>query len=59
MPTASVGAPPVRERTVFSPTSLAICVSISGVMTKPQLEILAAASAAVVPIKAGGLFIAK
>ena len=59
MPTASVGAPPVRDSTVFSPTSVASWVNVSGVMTKPQLEILAAASAAVVPITAGGLFMAK
>jgi hypothetical protein len=30
MPTASVGAPPAREMMVFSPTSLAVCVSIRG-----------------------------
>ena len=36
MPTASVGAPPVRERMLVSPTSWAIWVSTSGVTTKPQ-----------------------
>jgi len=59
MPTASVGAPPVRDSTVFSPTSCASCVRASGVITKPQLEIFWAASAAVDPITAAGLFIAK
>ena len=38
MPTASVGAPPVRERMVVSPISLAVAVSTSGVSTKPQLR---------------------
>ena len=41
MPTARVGAPPVRDNTVFSPTSLASWISASGAITKPQLEILA------------------
>ena len=38
MPTASVGAPPVRDRMVVSPTSCAIWVSMSGVTAKPQLR---------------------
>ena len=59
MPTASVGAPPARDRMVVSPISLAICVSVSGVMTKPQLEMVAAAWTAVVPIMPAGLFMAK
>ncbi|MCY1215099.1 hypothetical protein D9M68_799240 [compost metagenome] len=59
MPTASVGAPPVRPRMVVSPTSLAVCSSISGVTTKPQPEIVAAACCTVVPTSAPGLFIAK
>ena len=36
MPTASVGAPPARDRIVPSPTSVAVWVSMSGVITKPQ-----------------------
>ena len=36
MPTASVGAPPVRDMIVASPTSCAICVSMSGVTVKPH-----------------------
>ena len=59
MPTASVGAPPVRESTVVSPTSLATWVSISGVTVKPQPEIVAAACAALVPIRPAPLFMAK
>ena len=43
MPTASVGAPPVRDSTVISPTSCATCVSWSGVTTKPILETTTAA----------------
>ena len=59
MPTASVGAPPVRERIVVSPMFFAVCVIISGVIVKPQLEIVCAACAAVVPMIATGEFIAK
>ena len=59
MPTASVGAPPARDRMLFSPMSLAVWAIISGVMTKPQLEITWAALAAVVPSTAAGEFIAK
>ena len=59
MPTASVGAPPVRDRMEFSPMSTAVCLSISGVIVKPQLEMTCAAFAAVVPMTADGEFIAK
>ena len=59
MPTARVGAPPAREMMVFSPTSLAVWVSISGVTTKPHWEITWAACSAVVPMIAAGLFMAK
>ncbi len=59
MPTASVGAPPAREMMVFSPTSLAVCTSTSGVITKPQFDTAAATASGVVPIAAAGLFIAK
>src|SRR4051812_5914132 len=58
-PPASVGAPPVRERIVFSPISLAVFVIWSAVTVKPQVEILAAAEAASAPIAAGEAFIAK
>ena len=43
MPTASVGAPPARDSSVFSPTSWAIWVSMSGVTVKPQPETTCAA----------------
>ena len=59
MPTASVGAPPVRDRMVNSPTSCATWVSISGVTRKPQSDTPAAACAAVVPISPAELFMAK
>ncbi len=54
MPTASVGAPPVRDRIVLSPTFVAASFSMSGVTAKPQLEIAAAAVSGVVPMTAGG-----
>ena len=38
MPTASVGAPPVRESIDSSPTSFATCVNMSGVTRKPQFD---------------------
>ena len=53
MPTASVGAPPAREMIVPSPMLCAVCVSISGVTTKPQLLTFAATSTALVPIRVG------
>ena len=59
MPTASVGAPPVREMTVCSPTSFAVCVIISGVTWKPHCEMAWVADSAVVPMIAPGLFMAK
>ena len=59
MPTASVGAPPVRDRMVFSPTSAATPDSVSGVTAKPHEEIAAAAESGVAPISAGALFMAK
>ncbi len=59
MPTASVGAPPARDRMVFSPTSRAAAASMSGVMAKPQDEIVCAACAVVVPISPAGEFMAK
>ena len=44
---------------MVSPTSLAVCVSISGVITKPQLLMVSAADSTVVPMTAGAEFIAK
>src|SRR6266545_221485 len=43
IPTASVGAPPVRDMIVVSPTSLAIWAISLGVTTNPQDEITCAA----------------
>jgi len=59
MPTASVGAPPARDRMLCSPTSIAVWVSTSGVIAKPHEEITWAACSGVVPIRAAGLFMAK
>ena len=59
MPTASVGAPPARDRMVCSPTSFAVATSTSGVITKPQLETVWATASGVVPMSAAGLFMAK
>ena len=50
MPTASVGAPPVRDMIDVSPTSLATGLISSGVTTKPHDEMTCAACSAVVPI---------
>ena len=49
MPTASVGAPPVRDRIVAFADVRAASVSMSGVTVKPQPEIAAAAVSGVVP----------
>ena len=59
MPTANVGAPPVRDRIDSSPTSCATCVSWSGVTTKPQFDTVCAACTTVVPISPAELFMAK
>ena len=59
MPTASVGAPPARERMVVSPISAAVAVSCSGLIAKPQLLTTCAALTTSVPITAAGEFIAK
>ncbi|MNZ92251.1 hypothetical protein D3C78_1112710 [compost metagenome] len=59
IPTARVGAPPARARMVVSPMSLAVWVSTSGVMAKPQLLTVAATAVTSVPTTAGGLFMAK
>ncbi len=44
---------------VFSPTSLAVWISTSGVMTKPQVDSVCATTSGVAPTSAAGLFIAK
>ena len=59
MPTAKVGAPPARLRMVFSPMSLAVAVSTSGVMAKPHSDTLAATATTSLPTAEGGVFIAK
>jgi hypothetical protein len=59
MPTASVGAPPARDRIEFSPMSTAVAVSTSGVTVKPHSDTTRAASTTSVPITAAGAFIAK
>ena len=43
----------------FSPTSLAISASVSGVTIKPQLLMTCEAFSTVVPISAAGEFMAK
>jgi len=59
MPTARVGAPPARLKMVFSPISLAVCVSWSGVITKPHWLIAVAALFTSTPISAAGEFMEK
>ena len=59
MPTASDGAPPVRLKSVISPTRLARSDIASGVSGKPQPEIVFAACSGIAPTMPAGLFIAK
>ena len=59
MPTARVGAPPVRATRVDSSTCWAAAWSWSGVMVKPRLVTASAADWTVDPTTAGGEFIAK
>jgi hypothetical protein len=61
-PTESVGAPPVRETIVASPTSFAVWVSISGVRftpVRPRLFTNVTAPSTVPPVSAPEEFIAK
>ena len=44
---------------VFSPTSFAVWMSTSGVITKPQVDSVCATVSGVLPTRAAGLFIAK
>ena len=60
IPTARVGAPPARDRMVFSPTSLAVCNRVAASTEKFSLVVMTSAAVlASVPISAAGLFIAK
>ena len=60
MPTASVGAPPVRANSVvlahLARRACSICSAVTG---KPQPLIVAAAASAVAPTTPAGLLIAK
>ena len=59
MPSASEGAPPVREKRVCSPTlraSVAISAAVTG---KPQPEMVATAAAGVAPTMPAGELTAK
>ena len=47
MPTANVGAPPVRPTIVFSPTLAASAAMSAGVTAKPSAVILAVTTSAV------------
>jgi hypothetical protein len=61
-PTASVGAPPVRETTDSSPTFWASWVSMSGVRftpDRPRLFTNATAPSTVPPVAAAEEFMAK
>ncbi|MNU05397.1 hypothetical protein D3C72_2501870 [compost metagenome] len=59
IPIANVGAPPVRDKIVLSPTSCASRVKASGVTTKPKVRTASAALSTVVPKTAAGALIAK
>ena len=59
MPTARLGAPPVRDSSDDSPTCFARSSSSAGVTTNPQFAIAAAAVCTVGPIAATGALMAK
>ena len=59
MPTARLGAPPVRDSSVASPICCASCVICSGRSMNPHWAIACAALSGVVPRIAGPTFIAK
>ncbi|MNC86580.1 hypothetical protein D3C83_22520 [compost metagenome] len=59
MPTARLGAPPVRDSRVASPICAASVSSCCGVTMKPHCATACAALSAVVPRTAGPTFIAK
>src|ERR671918_647322 len=54
IPTASVGAPPVRATILLSPTSVAVCEIVSGLTENPRPETADAADSAVPPTTAAG-----
>ena len=59
MPTARLGAPPVRANSVRSPMPSASAAISPGVTAKPQLEMVAVAAAGSAPTTPAGLLIAK
>src|ERR1035437_416039 len=59
IPSASEGAPPVREKSVTSPTFRASAVMSATVTGKPQPEMVATAAAGVAPTIPAGEFTAK
>ena len=59
MPSASEGAPPVRENSVCSPTFCASAAMSAAVTGKPQAEMVATAAAGVAPTIPAGEFTAK
>src|SRR5215207_7501673 len=59
IPTASVGAPPVRPTMESSPTALAVLWSVSGLTENPKLLTAWEADWTVSPRSAGLAFIAK
>ena len=59
MPTARVGAPPVREISVSSWTAAAAAPRVCAEVSKPSPLTNAAADSAVPPVAPAGLFIAK
>ena len=58
MPTARVGAPPVRETSVSSSTAAAAAASWSGEIVKPRVATASEADCRVGPRNAAGEFIA-
>jgi hypothetical protein len=58
MPTASVGAPPVRATSVSSSTSAAACCSSPGEIVKPSSPTACDADRAESPTTPAGAFIA-
>ena len=59
IPTARLGAPPVRESSEVSPTCFASASSSAGVTTNPHCWTAAAALCTVVPSAATGALMAK
>lgn len=59
IPSAKVGAPPVRERRLVSSTSFAACASASGEMANPKCVTAWEAVSTLVPMTPHGEFTAK